>query len=65
MMNSRAVFAAGAVFLSAALAVSYFQVKEPAVKAAEVLTWGFFVAVKNPQITLRVFLCSSRYRAPL
>jgi hypothetical protein len=39
MMKSRAVFAAGAVFLSAALAVSYFQMKEPAVKATEVLTW--------------------------
>ena len=39
MMNSRAVFAAGAVFLSAALAVSHFQVKDPAVKATGVLTW--------------------------
>jgi hypothetical protein len=39
MMKSRAIFAAGAVFLSAALAVTYFQVKEPTVKATEVLTW--------------------------
>ena len=37
MMKSRAVFAAGAVFLSAALAVTYFQVQEPAVKTTEVL----------------------------
>ena len=53
MMKSRAVFAAGAVFLSAALAVSYFQVKEPAVKATEVLTWDCeFPEYKPEAITL-------------
>ena len=53
MMNSRAVFAAGAVFLSAALAVTYFQVKEPAVKATEVLTWDCELPEYKPKaITL-------------
>ena len=53
MMNSRAVFAAGAVFLSAALAVTYFQVKEPAVKATEVLTWDCELPEYKPEaITL-------------
>jgi hypothetical protein len=53
MMKSRAVFAAGAVFLSAALAVSYFQVKEPAVKETEVLTWDCeFPEYKPEAITL-------------
>ena len=53
MMNSRAVFAAGAVFLSAVLAVSYFQVKEPAVKATEVLTWDCELPEYKPKaITL-------------
>ena len=53
MMNSRAVFAAGAVFLSAALAVSYFQVKEPAVKATDVLTWDCELPEYKPKaITL-------------
>ena len=53
MMKSRAVFAAGAVFLSAALAVSYFQVKEPAVKATEVLTWDCELPEYKPKaITL-------------
>ena len=52
-MNSRAVFAAGAVFLSAALAVTYFQVKEPAVKATEVLTWDCELPEYKPKaITL-------------
>jgi hypothetical protein len=53
MMNSRAVFAAGAVFLSAALAVTYFQVKEPEVKASEVLTWDCELPEYKPKaITL-------------
>jgi hypothetical protein len=53
MMNSRAVFAAGAVFLSAALAVTYFQVKEPAVKATDVLTWDCELPEYKPKaITL-------------
>jgi hypothetical protein len=53
MMNSRAVFAAGAVFLSAALAVSYFQVAEPTVKATEVLTWDCELPEYKPKaITL-------------
>jgi len=53
MMNSRAVFAAGAVFLSAALAVTYFQMKEPAVKATEVLTWDCELPEYKPEaITL-------------
>ena len=53
MIKSRAVFAAGAVFLSAALAVTYFQVKEPAVKATEVLTWDCeFPEYKPEAITL-------------
>jgi hypothetical protein len=53
MMKSRAVFAAGAVFLSAALAVSYFQVKEPAVKATDVLTWDCELPEYKPKaITL-------------
>lgn len=43
----------GAVFLSAALAVTYFQVKEPAVKATEVLTWDCeFPEYKPEAITL-------------
>jgi hypothetical protein len=53
MMKSRAVFAAGAVFLSAALAVTYFEVKEPAVKATEVLTWDCELPEYKPKaITL-------------
>jgi hypothetical protein len=53
MMKSRAVFAAGAVFLSAALAVSYFQMKEPEVKATEVLTWDCELPEYKPKaITL-------------
>lgn len=52
-MKSRAVFAAGAVFLSAALAVTYFQVKEPTVKATDVLTWDCeFPEYKPEAITL-------------
>ena len=53
MIKSRAVFAAGAVFLSAALAVTYFEVKEPAVKATEVLTWDCELPEYKPKaITL-------------
>jgi hypothetical protein len=53
MMNSRAIFTAGAVFLSAALAVTYFQVKEPMVKATEVLTWDCELPAYKPEaITL-------------
>ena len=53
MMKSRAVFAAGAVFLSAALAVTYFQVQEPTVKATDVLTWDCeFPEYKPEAITL-------------
>jgi len=53
MMKSRAVFAAGAVFLSAALAVTYFQVQEPEVKASEVLTWDCELPEYKPEaITL-------------
>jgi hypothetical protein len=53
MMKSRAVFAAGAVFLSAALAVTYFQVKEPKEKATEVLTWDCELPSYKPEaITL-------------
>ena len=49
-MKSRAVFAAGAVFLSAALAVTYFQAKEPTVKATEVLTWDCELPVYKPKV---------------
>ena len=59
MIKSRAVFAAGAVFLSAALAVSYFQVKEPTKPAAiaipatladeEVLTWNCEIPEYKPE----------------
>ena len=52
-MKSRAVFAAGAVFLSAALAVTYFQVLEPTVEATKVLTWDCeFPEYKPKAITL-------------
>jgi hypothetical protein len=53
MMKSRIIFVAGAVFLSAALAVTYFQVKEPEVKATEVLTWDCELPEYKPKaITL-------------
>ena len=58
-MKSRAVFAAGAVFLSAALAVTYFQVQEPtgpraiAIPATladdEVLTWNCEIPEYKPE----------------
>ena len=53
MIKARYVFTMGAVFLSAALAVTYFQVKEPAVKATEVLTWDCELPEYKPKaITL-------------
>jgi hypothetical protein len=39
MIKSRAVFAAGAVFLSAALAASFLLLQKPALEPSEVLTW--------------------------
>jgi len=39
MIKSRAVFAAGAVFLSAALAVTLFINQRPHLEPAQVLTW--------------------------
>ena len=48
-MKSRAVFTASAVILSAALAVTYFQVKEPMVRATEVLTWDCELPAYKPQ----------------
>jgi len=53
MIKARYVFTIGAVFLFAALAVTYFQVKEPAVKATEVLTWDCELPEYKPKaITL-------------
>jgi hypothetical protein len=53
MIKARYVFTIGVVFLSAALAVTYFQVKEPAVKATEVLTWDCELPEYKPKaITL-------------
>ena len=53
MIKTRYVLTVGAVFLSAALAVNYFQVKEPAVKATEVLTWDCELPEYKPKaITL-------------
>jgi len=49
----RAVIATSAVFLSAALVTSYFQLQEPAIKATDVLTWDCESAVYKPEsITL-------------
>jgi len=39
MNKPRAVLATSAVFLSAALVASYFQLQEPSIKATDVLTW--------------------------
>ena len=39
MIKSRAVFAASAVFLSAALAASFLFLHKPALEPSEVLTW--------------------------
>ena len=53
MIKTRYVLTVGAVFLSAALAVTYFQVKEPTVKATEVLTWDCELPEYKPKaITL-------------
>jgi hypothetical protein len=53
MIKARYIFTIGVVFLSAAVAVTYFQVKEPAVKATEVLTWDCeFPEYKPKAITL-------------
>ena len=53
MTKERYILTVGAVFLSAALAVTYFQVKEPAVTATEVLTWDCEIPVYKPKaITL-------------
>ena len=53
MIKTRYVLTLGVVFLSAALAVNYFQVKEPAVKATEVLTWDCELPEYKPKaITL-------------
>jgi hypothetical protein len=53
MNKPRAALASSAVFLSAALVVSYFQSQEPTFKATEVLTWDCESAVYKPEsITL-------------
>ena len=53
MKRPGAVLATSAVFLSAALVVSYFQFQKPAIKATEVLTWDCESAVYKPEsITL-------------
>ena len=53
MNKPRAVLAASAVFLSAALVASYFQFQQPTIKATEVFTWDCESAVYKPEsITL-------------
>ena len=53
MIKSRAVFAASAVFLSAALVASYLHFQQPSIKATEVFTWDCESAVYKPEsITL-------------
>ena len=53
MNKPRAVLATSAVFLSAALVASYFQLQKPAIKATEVLTWDCGSLVNQPEsITL-------------
>ena len=53
MNKPRAVLATSAVFLSAALVGSYFQLQKPAIKATEVLTWDCGSLVNQPEsITL-------------
>jgi hypothetical protein len=49
MMRSRAVFAASAVFLSAALAASFLLLHKPALEASEVLTWDCEFPVHKPK----------------
>jgi len=53
MNKPRAVLATSALFLSAALVASYFQLQEPAIKATDVLTWDCESAEYKPEsITL-------------
>jgi hypothetical protein len=53
MNKPRAVLATSAVFLSAALVASYFQLQESAIKATDVLTWDCESAEYKPEsITL-------------
>ena len=53
MKKPSAVLATSAVFLSAALVVSYFQIQQPTIKATEVLTWDCGSLVNQPEsITL-------------
>lgn len=53
MKKSHAVLTTSAVFLSAALVVSYFQLQQPTIKATEVLTWDCGSLVNQPEsITL-------------
>ena len=53
MNKPRAVLTTSAVFLSAALVVSYFQIQQPTIKATEVLTWDCGSLVNQPEsITL-------------
>jgi hypothetical protein len=53
MIKARYILTVGVVFLSAALAVTYFQVKEPEVKETEVLTWDCELPEYKPKaITL-------------
>ena len=53
MKKSHAVLTTSAVFLSAALVVSYFQIQQPTIKATEVLTWDCGSLVNQPEsITL-------------
>jgi hypothetical protein len=53
MNKPRAVLTTSAVFLFAALVVSYFQIQQPTIKATEVLTWDCGSLVNQPEsITL-------------
>ena len=49
MIKSRAVFAASAVFLSAALAASFLLLHKPALKPFEVLTWDCEFPAYKPE----------------
>ena len=49
MIKSRAVFAASAVFLSAALAASFLLLHKPALEPSEVLTWDCEYPVYKPE----------------
>ena len=49
MIKSRAVFAASAVFLSAALAASFLLLHKPALKPSEVLTWDCEYPIYKPE----------------